>query len=193
MIWSRPFAKPIAWLELQFQFNLSIFYLRWKKWDRIELNLFYSLLIRGSYIVIMVHSNQHFFVINKHSHVLIEPYFNRVKSCWCGVKVGLQPHIYLMVFFFIFVLCYCQYEYISYHLAYLNSSLCACEKAWRFPVVLPVHLKRTLLTSDKSRFVSESCVCSEKVSGGEWEIRLSLSLCGYHFFHFLALQMYGCH
>lgn len=54
------------------------------------------------------------------------------------------------------------------------SGVCVCEKAWRFPVVLPLDLKKTLLTLHKRRFVSASCVCSEKVSGGECGIRLSL-------------------
>lgn len=53
-------------------------------------------------------------------------------------------------------------------------SVCVCEKAWRFPVVLPLDLKKTLLTPHKRRFVPASCVCSEKVSGGECGIRLSL-------------------
>lgn len=41
----------------------------------------------------------------------------------------------------------------------------------------PLDPNRTHLTpdsSDKSSFVSESCMCSEKVSGGECEIRSSL-------------------
>lgn len=66
-----------------------------------------------------------------------------------------------------------------------------CEKTWRFPVVLPLDLSGTPLTSDKSRFVSGSCVRSEKVSGGECEIRLSLFFLCEDSFHFLALQMHG--
>lgn len=63
-------------------------------------------------------------------------------------------------------------------------------------MALSLGLNRTLLTPDspdKSSFVSESCVCSEKVSGGECEIRLSLFFFCNPVFHFLALQMHGCH
>ena len=73
---------------------------------------------------------------------------------------------------------------------------CVCEKEPRLPVALPLDANRTPLTpdsSDKSSFVSESCLCSEKVSGGECEIRSSLFFFCNHVFHFLALQMYGGH
>lgn len=71
-----------------------------------------------------------------------------------------------------------------------------CEKAWRFPVALcpdPCEALLTPDTPDKSIFVSESCMCSEKVSGGECEIRFSFFFFFHCVFHFLALQMYGSH
>lgn len=57
----------------------------------------------------------------------------------------------------------------------MSVSVCVCvRKRGQFPVVLPRDLKKTLLTPDKRRFVSESRVRGEKVSGGECGIRLSL-------------------
>lgn len=73
----------------------------------------------------------------------------------------------------------------------VSVSVCVCvRKRGRFPVVLPGDLKKTLLTPDKRRFVSESRVRGEKVSGGECGVRLSLFSLSFwppfdHFFHFL--------
>lgn len=75
-----------------------------------------------------------------------------------------------------------------------TAGQCVCGRACvrkrgRFPVVLPRDLKKTLLTPHKRRFVSESRVCGEKVSGGECGRRLSLfsPFCPLFelFFHFL--------